>query len=101
MVYTSVLRNLPASSLTRALIMDHMDWFDSERPKEVEEEVEELVRVLSSGGMVFWRSAARRPWYNDVFERMGFKLEALGVREKGKAMDRVNMYASFWRGVKA
>lgn len=49
-------------------------------------------RALSPGGMVFWRSAARYPWYNEVFERVGFKLEVLGMREGShKAIDRVNM----------
>jgi hypothetical protein len=77
----------------------------------------ELHRVLAPGGMVFWRSAAKYPWYNAVFERSGFKLEALGMRTgPEKAIDRVNScvflktlsralrligpvyrYASFWK----
>jgi betaine lipid synthase len=41
------------------------------------------------------------PWYNDIFERCGFEIERLQVRE-GETLyiDRVNMYASFWMGVK-
>jgi len=51
--------------------------------------------------MVFWRSAARHPWYNEVFERAGFNIEVLGMREgPKKAIDRVNMYASFWKATK-
>jgi betaine lipid synthase len=43
--------------------------------------------------MVFWRSAARHPWYNDVFERAGFNIEVFGMRdEPRKAIDRVNMW---------
>lgn len=61
----SVLRGLEERSLTRAVIMDHLDWF-SEGAKEVDEEVEGLARVLAPGGMVLWRSAAREPWYSDV-----------------------------------
>ena len=41
---------------------------------------------------MFWRSAARHPWYNGVFERAGFNIEVLGMREgPRKAIDRVNM----------
>ena len=56
----------------------------------------ELHRALAPGGMIFWRSAARQPWYNEVFKRWGFKTEVLGMREgPHKAIDRVNMYVAF------
>ena len=45
--------------------MDHLDWF-APGSKDVDDEVTELARVLSSGGFVLWRSAARQPWYQDV-----------------------------------
>lgn len=61
----SVLRGLPTGSLTRAVIMDHLDWFAPES-KDAEDEVSELARVLSPGGFVLWRSAARQPWYQEV-----------------------------------
>jgi betaine lipid synthase len=64
-IYISVLKGLTAWSLTRAVIMDHLDWF-SPGSTEVAEEVDELYRVLAPGGFVFWRSAARKPWYNQV-----------------------------------
>lgn len=106
----SVLSGLPKEAITRAIIMDHLyapllslfasvhalnlassDWF-APGAGEVDEEVAEIHRVLSPGGMVFWRSAARHPWYNEVFERVGFTLEVLGMREgPHKAIDRVNM----------
>ncbi|KAJ6609830.1 hypothetical protein B0H10DRAFT_450307 [Mycena sp. CBHHK59/15] len=96
----NVLRGLPDWSLTRALIMDHLDWF-TPGSSDMDQEVWELHRVLAPGGFVFWRSAARKPWYNVSFERRGFKVTALGVRQgPGAALDRVNMYASFWRAVK-
>lgn len=67
------------------------DWFAPDS-NEVDAEVSEMHRVLALGGMVFWRSAARRPWYNAVFERAGFRLQVLGMREgPEKAIDRVNM----------
>lgn len=46
--------------------MDHLDWF-APGSKDVEDEVTELARVVSSGGFVLWRSAARQPWYQDVY----------------------------------
>ncbi|TDL26086.1 S-adenosyl-L-methionine-dependent methyltransferase [Rickenella mellea] len=96
----NVLRGLTASSLTRAVIMDHLDWF-SPGAKEVQEEVAELYRVLAPGGFVLWRSAATQPWYSEAFVRAGFTVSVLGVRKGNKrAIDRVNMYASFWRAQK-
>ncbi|KAG2064754.1 hypothetical protein BDR04DRAFT_1234922 [Suillus decipiens] len=96
----NVLRGLTSWSLTRAVIMDHLDWFSPES-KDVDDEVDQFYRVLSPGGFVLWRSAARKPWYCDVFERKGFTVTALGVRKGPEApIDRVNMYASFWRAVK-
>ncbi|QRW21732.1 betaine lipid synthase [Rhizoctonia solani] len=89
--------SLSPSQLTHAVIMDHLDWFDP-GAKEVEEEVAQLRRVLLPGNAVFWRSAARKPWYCEVFERNGFSLTPLGVRTgPERAIDRVNMYASFWK----
>jgi betaine lipid synthase len=80
--------------------MDHMDWFEPEN-EEASAEIAQFHRVLSVGGMIFWRSAAKHPWYNDAFRRSGFELTAVGMREgPEKAIDSVNMYASFWRAVK-
>ncbi|EGN99748.1 hypothetical protein SERLA73DRAFT_121865 [Serpula lacrymans var. lacrymans S7.3] len=96
----NVLRGLTTWSLTRAVIMDHLDWF-TPGSKDVDDEIDEFYRVLAPGGFVLWRSAARKPWYNEVFEKKGFKLTALGVRSGPEVpLDRVNMYASFWKAVK-
>ncbi|ELU37705.1 betaine lipid synthetase, putative [Rhizoctonia solani AG-1 IA] len=97
---TNVLCGMQPGQLTHAVIMDHLDWFDP-GAKEVEEEVAQLRRVLLPGNAVFWRSAARKPWYCEVFERNGFSLTPLGVRTgPERAIDRVNMYASFWKAVR-
>jgi len=96
----SVLRGLTQWSLTRAVIMDHLDWF-APGSEDVDQEVDEFHRVLAPGGFVLWRSAARRPWYNEAFARKGFVVTALAIREGPKVpIDRVNMYASFWKAVK-
>jgi len=60
-----VLRGLTDWSLTRAVIMDHLDWF-LPGADDVDEEIREFNRVLAPGGFILWRSAARKPWYNEV-----------------------------------
>jgi betaine lipid synthase len=92
----NVLQGLSRWSLTRALVMDHLDWF-SPGSADVDEEIQELYRVIAPGGLVFWRSAGKHPWYNKVFEEAGFKVSPVAIRGSSFAIDRVNMYASFWR----
>ncbi|KAI0322655.1 hypothetical protein OF83DRAFT_1161041 [Amylostereum chailletii] len=88
------------TQLTFTNLLGTSDWFAPES-EEALAEVVQLHRVLPPGGMVFWRSAAKCPWYNETFKFAGFKLTALGMREgPHEAIDRVNMYASFWRAVK-
>ncbi|KAF9233272.1 hypothetical protein BU15DRAFT_90430 [Melanogaster broomeanus] len=97
----NVLHGLSTWSLTRAVIMDHLDWF-APGSKDVEDEVSEFARVLAPGGFVLWRSAARQPWYQEVFRAHGFVVSAISVRKGPEAaLDMVNMYASFWKAVKA
>lgn len=61
---------------------------------ELDYEILEMRRVLKTGGHAVWRSAAKRPWYIQRFELAGFRVEPIDIREQGKAIDRVNMYAS-------
>lgn len=114
----SVLRGMQDNSLTRAILMDHMDWFDpvgkdvplpsleaarNENDKSISDldrEVVELARVIAPGGAVFWRSAAKYPWYQKRFELAGFRVAPVHIRETGKPIDRVNMYASFYKAVR-
>lgn len=62
----SVLRGLERWSLTKVLVMDHLDWF-APGSADVEEEVQQLHRVIAPGGFVYWRSASKMPWYNTVW----------------------------------
>ncbi|KAG8708678.1 hypothetical protein FRC09_001099 [Ceratobasidium sp. 395] len=88
---TNVLLNMQPGQLTHAVLMDHLDWFDPGSVA-VTEEVAQLARVLLPGCTVFWRSAARKPWYCEVFEQAGFVVEAINVRTgPERAIDRVNM----------
>ena len=114
----SVLRGMQDQSLTRAILMDHMDWFDpipdstpivslaqarDENDKSVpdlDREVVEIARVIAPGGAVFWRSAAKHPWYSQRFEKAGFRVAPVHIRETGRPIDNVNMYASFYKAVR-
>ncbi|KAG0164304.1 hypothetical protein DFQ28_010522 [Apophysomyces sp. BC1034] len=92
------LKSLPDNYLTRLVVMDHMDWFSPEDCPELHEEIREMARTLQKGGQVYWRSASTQPWYNALFEKYGFvDIEALALRKAGQSIDRVNMYASFYR----
>ncbi|EJD03174.1 S-adenosyl-L-methionine-dependent methyltransferase [Fomitiporia mediterranea MF3/22] len=86
------LESMTPSSLTRAILMDHLDWF-AEESKEVTEEIDLLYKVLKPGGFILLRSAARVPWYIKRFSSVGFETRCLNVRRPGSkvALDRVNM----------
>ncbi|ABN67370.2 predicted protein [Scheffersomyces stipitis CBS 6054] len=90
-----VFARLSKKSLTIAIIMDHMDWFDHDS-KDVNDEISVLKESLVDGGRVLLRSASQHPWYISTFESMGFSCKAAAVRISGESIDRVNMYASTW-----
>lgn len=88
-----------------------MDWFDPstgahpdfakantisakpQKPCELTAAILALRRALKVGGRAFWRSAGMDPWYVELFEKNGFKVERLSVREVGSMtpIDNVNM----------
>ncbi|KAH3660290.1 hypothetical protein OGAPHI_006876 [Ogataea philodendri] len=90
-----VFARLTKHSLTVAVIMDHMDWFDPEG-KEADEEIAALNEALAHGGRVLLRSASTHPWYIKNFQDRGYICHPAGIREPGKSIDRINMYASTW-----
>lgn len=108
-----VIARVAPGTLTVAVVMDSMDWFDP--PASVldgssssgggtaaaaaQRQIRGLNRALRTGGRVLLRSAARRPWYVKTFEASGFAARRHGVRSAAAAtpcIDRVNMYASCW-----
>ncbi|KAK4940000.1 hypothetical protein LTR10_019852 [Elasticomyces elasticus] len=93
--FMEVVARISPSTLTIAILMDSMDWFN---PKETAalEQIVALNKVLKVGGRVLFRSAATRPWYTSIFEQNGFESKCVGRRDSGKCIDRVNMYASTW-----
>lgn len=90
-----VIARLRPGSLTVAVVMDSMDWFDRGSAA-ASRQVSRLNRALAPGGRVLLRSSALDPWYVAEFERRGFAAKRVGERVPGRCIDRVNMYASCW-----
>jgi len=88
-----VVSRLTPGTLTVAVVMDSMDWFDP-GSEEAGKQIEKLNRALKLGGRVLLRSAALTPWYIATFESLGFQGRRVGARIAGACIDRVNMYAS-------
>lgn len=86
---------LSKKSISIAIIMDHMDWFDPEGT-DAENEIAALSNCLADGARVMLRSASTKPWYIETLKKMGFSCEPAAVRTRGQSIDRVNMYASTW-----
>jgi betaine lipid synthase len=86
-----VVRRLKPGSLTVAVVMDSMDWFD---PRDtgvggaVKRQISALNRALGMGGRVLLRSAGLTPWYVKDFEALGFSAKRVGVRTSGACIDR-------------
>ncbi|KAJ9152005.1 3-amino-3-carboxypropyl transferase [Pleurostoma richardsiae] len=96
-----VLARMTPGTLTVAVIMDSMDWFDPGEPSAAAAQVARLNRALGTGGRVLLRSSALVPWYIREFEARGFAAKRVAARTPGACIDRVNMYASCWVCVKA
>ena len=90
-----VLGRLTPRTLTKAVLMDHMDWMDWDGI-EVRKEVVALRNALKPGGQVMFRSAAKKPWYVKIYEEEGFSCRLVAVRTDNTSICRINMYASTW-----
>ncbi|OAQ79360.1 betaine lipid synthase [Purpureocillium lilacinum] len=90
-----VIARITPGTLTVAVVMDSMDWFDT-GSQAAAQQVTKLNRALAMGGRVMLRSSALSPWYLKVFEGHGFTTKRHGGRIDGACIDRVNMYASCW-----
>ncbi|PYH90813.1 sialidase [Aspergillus ellipticus CBS 707.79] len=90
-----VIKRITPRSLTIAVIMDSMDWFDPEG-SEASAQAQKLNHALKMDGRILLRSASIEPWYIRHFEQNGFSARRVGARFPGTCIDRVNMYASTW-----
>lgn len=82
-----VISRLAPGTLTVAVIMDSMDWFDP-GAEAARQQIEKLNRALKLGGRVLLRSAALTPWYIAAFESLGFQGKRAGARIGGACIDR-------------
>ncbi|KAK2063787.1 S-adenosyl-L-methionine-dependent methyltransferase [Colletotrichum caudatum] len=94
-----VINRITPGTLTVAVVMDSMDWFDPGTPAAAAQ-ITKLNRALKKGGRVLLRSSALNPWYIKVFEAHGFTPKRVGARIDGACIDRVNMYKSAFLCVK-
>jgi betaine lipid synthase len=85
--FKEVLARITPSTLTIAIVMDSMDWFE---PKDsaADDQIVALNHALKIGGRVMLRSASLNPWYIDVFEAEGFSVRRVGERKPGSCIDR-------------
>lgn len=90
-----VIARITPGTLTVAVVMDSMDWFDT-GSRAAGAQITKLNRALQMGGRVLLRSSALTPWYIKEFESHGFTPKRHGARLDGACIDRVNMYASCW-----
>jgi betaine lipid synthase len=82
-----VVIRLTPGTLTVAVVMDSMDWFDP-GAEAAGVQIEKLNRALKLGGRVLLRSAALTPWYIATFESLGFQSKRVGARIAGACIDR-------------
>ncbi|EEH04506.1 conserved hypothetical protein [Histoplasma capsulatum G186AR] len=90
-----VIARITPGTLTIAVVMDSMDWFDPAK-EDASKQARALNSSLKMGGRILLRSASIQPWYIKNFEENGFTAQRVGARFPGSCIDRVNMYASTW-----
>lgn len=82
-----VLSRMTPGTLTIAIVMDSMDWFDP-TGEAVSKQIKALNRALKMKGRVMLRSAGLTPWYVSKFEQLGFAPKRVGARFPGECIDR-------------
>jgi betaine lipid synthase len=82
-----VISRITPSTLTIAVVMDSMDWFDPEGDA-AEKQIRALNKALKVKGRVQLRSAGLQPWYLKTFEENGFQVKCMGSRTAGTCIDR-------------
>jgi betaine lipid synthase len=82
-----VIARMSPGTLTIAVVMDSMDWFNPEG-SEAETQIRALNKALAPRGRVMLRSAGLRPWYIEKFEELGFHAKCHGSRLPGSYIDR-------------
>jgi len=84
---SEVIDRMSPSTLTIAVVMDSMDWFDP-ASADATNQIRALNKALVGKGRVLLRSAALRPWYIEKFVEEGFSVKCVGERVPGSCIDR-------------
>jgi betaine lipid synthase len=92
---TSFVDELRKRLYTKVILMDHVDWLEQ---GDIDTLCAALRDQVKPGGRVIWRSASRSPKYAKCIEKAGF--DVIRITTSDKYMDRVNMYASFYVGIR-
>ena len=82
-----VIARMTPGSLTIAIVMDSMDWFDEDKDDAVRQ-IRALNKALAPKGRVLLRTAGLEPWYIKKFEENGFAPKCVGKRVPGSCIDR-------------
>ena len=82
-----VIARMSPGTLTIAIVMDSMDWFD-EGKDDAAKQIQALNKALAPKGRVLLRSAGLEPWYIKKFEGGGFSTKCVGKRIPGSCIDR-------------
>ena len=82
-----VIARMTPSTLTIAVLMDSMDWFEP-KSSAAKEQIQKLHRALKVGGRVMVRSSGLNPWYVKDFENGGFLAKRVAARLPGSCIDR-------------
>lgn len=83
-----VMARMSPGTLTIAVLMDSMDWFDPESDAAAKQ-VRIVNRALKTGGRCMIRSSGLKPWYVQTFEANGFSPKRVGARiPPGSCIDR-------------
>ncbi|KAK2791242.1 hypothetical protein FQN53_006083 [Emmonsiellopsis sp. PD_33] len=82
-----VIARITPGTLTIAVIMDSMDWFDPAQ-EAASQQARALNNSLKMGGRILLRSASIKPWYINNFEGNGFSARRVAARFPGSCIDR-------------
>lgn len=82
-----VINRIKPGTLTIAVVMDSMDWFDPTEDAAAAQ-ARRLNHALKVGGRILLRSASIDPWYIKHFEQNGFTARRVGARFPGTCIDR-------------
>ena len=102
---TEHLKQRDKASVSKFVLLDHMDWMGSAYPDALREEWRELLRVARPNSQMLFRSGAHQPKFIDAIRPYGETEQDASLRdlltfntelaERLHPQDRVHTYASF------